>query len=106
MVNPLDSKVIAEESEKTKKARAKLLKRVEDLNKKITPQAIKRKSDEIIRWISRNASDRVQLKTKSIKLFDENENTAELSQKTSKVALQLQVENRVSSKELSEVTIL
>lgn len=76
---------IAEESEKTKKTRAKLRKRLEEIDLGITPQALKRKSSEIHRWIARHASERVPLRTKSISLFDENQNTAGLSQKVNAV---------------------
>lgn len=72
---------IAEESEKTKKTREKLRKRLKEMDQGITPQALKRKSSEIHRWIARRASERVVLKSKSISLFDENQNAAALSQK-------------------------
>lgn len=76
-------KGIAEESEKTKKTREKLKKRLQEMDQGITPQALKRKSSEIHRWIARRAQERVALKTKSISLFDENQNAAALSQKVS-----------------------
>lgn len=72
---------LAEESEKTKKTREKLRKRLEEIDQGITPQALKRKSSEIHRWIARHASERIALRTKSISLFDENQNAAKLSQK-------------------------
>ncbi|MCB1072233.1 MAG: hypothetical protein H7A41_06635 [Chlamydiales bacterium] len=78
-------KKLAEESEKTKKTREKLRKRLEEIDQGITPQALKRKSSEIHRWIARHASDRIALRTKSISLFDENQNTASLSQKVNAV---------------------
>jgi hypothetical protein len=78
-------KSIAEESLKTKKAREKLLKRMETVDAKITKEALDRKSLEIQRWISRHADRRVVLKDKSISLFDENQNTAEFSQKVTKI---------------------
>ncbi len=78
-------KKLAEESEKTKKTREKLRKRLEEMDQGITPQALKRKSSEIHRWIARHASDRIALRTKSISLFDENQNAANLSQKVSAV---------------------
>ncbi|MCB1109493.1 MAG: hypothetical protein KDK64_00785 [Chlamydiia bacterium] len=79
------AKGLAEESEKTKKTREKLRRRLEEMDKGITPQALKRKSSEIQRWIARHASERIALRTKSISLFDENQNTADLSQKVSAV---------------------
>lgn len=90
------AKGLAEESEKTKKTREKLRRRLEEMDKGITPQALKRKSSEIHRWIARHASDRIVLRTKSISLFDENQNTADLSQKVSAVVDKL--------KKLSDLT--
>lgn len=82
-------KKIAEESEKTKKAREKLRKRLLELEKKVTIQALERKNIEIHTWIARHAPQRIVLRSKNISLFDENKNTAEISSRISKVALQL-----------------
>jgi len=79
------AKGLAEESLKTKKTREKLRKLLSEMDKEITTQALKRKSTEIHRWIARRASDRVALRTKSISLFDENQNAADLSQKVTAV---------------------
>ena len=84
------SKSLVDESLRTKKTREKLKKHFEALDQTITPQALKRKSLEIHRWIARHASERIVLKAKSISLFDENQNTAKLSQKVSKLAGNLQ----------------
>ncbi|NGX27259.1 MAG: hypothetical protein K940chlam6_01192 [Chlamydiae bacterium] len=83
-------KVLAEESLKTKKAREKLKKRLEIMDAKITKEAIERKSIEIHRWISRRADRRIALRDKTIALFDENQNAAEISQKISKIAEKIQ----------------
>lgn len=88
-VGRFTEKKLAEESDKTKKAREKLKRRLMDMEKKVTEQALERKNMEIHRWIARHAPQRVVLRTKNISLFDENQNTAEISQKISKVALQL-----------------
>lgn len=80
------------ESLKTKKTREKLKKRMDALEKKVTPQALKEKLVEIHRWISMNAGRRVVLRTKEISLFDENQNTAEMSRKIVGVAEQIQKE--------------
>ncbi len=80
---------LAEESEKTKKTRKKLRKRLQEMDRGITPQALKRKSFEIHRWITRHAPDRIVLRSKSISLFDENQNTADLSQKVNAVVEKL-----------------
>jgi hypothetical protein len=84
MVSTLDKKKqIAEESIKTRKAREKLKRQLEANDKKITPQALEKKSIEIHRWIARHAQNRVILKSKSISLFDENQNTADVSSRVS-----------------------
>lgn len=85
-------KLIAEESLKTRKAREKLKRQLEVLEKKVTPQALERKAIEIQRWIARHASNRVALKNKSISLFDENQNTAGLSQRVSQLADQIKID--------------
>ncbi len=81
---------IVEESEKTKKSREKLKKKLDLLDRKVTPQALKKKTLEIHRWIERHAHHRITLKTKSISLFDENQNTAALSQRVAQLVEQLQ----------------
>ncbi len=84
-----ERKKIAEESHKTRKAREKLKKQFDAFEKKITPQALEKKAIEIQRWIARHASSRVALKTKSISLFDENQNAACLSQRVGLLADQI-----------------
>ena len=76
----------AQESDKTKKAREKLMKKFEVTDLKITPEALKKKTTEIHRWISRHAHHRVPLKNKDICLFDENQNTAQLSRRVATLA--------------------
>jgi hypothetical protein len=85
-------KAIAEESLKTRKAREKLKKQLEIFDRQITPQALEEKTVEIHRRIARLAQERVVLKTKNICLFDENQNTAELSQRVVQLASQLKNE--------------
>lgn len=86
-----NKKAIAEESFKTKKAREKLKKRLELMDAKITKEALEKKNIEIHRWISRHADRRIALKDKSISLFDENQNTADVSHKISKLAEKFQI---------------
>ncbi len=86
------NKQIADESPRTRKVREKLKKQLEALDKQITPQALKKKSIEIHRWIERHAQERVILKSKSICLFDENQNTADLSQRVVQLAEKLKKE--------------
>ncbi len=92
-------KQIAEESPKTRKAREKLKRQLEAFDKKVTPQALEKKAIEIHRWIARHASNRIPLKTKSISLFDENQNAAGLSQRVSLLADQIKKDFHVSSEE-------
>ena len=89
-------KKIAEESDKTKKAREKLKKRLLELDRKVTIQALERKNMEIHRWIARHAPQLAVLRTKTISLFDENKNTAEVSSRIVKVAMQLKGEIETS----------
>ena len=79
-------KKYAEESLKTKRAREKLKKQFNELETRITPEALKEKTVEIHRWIARHAHHRVVLKNKNISLFDENQNAAKLSQRISGIA--------------------
>lgn len=92
-------KLIAEESPKTRKAREKLRRQLDALEKKVTPQALEKKAIEIQRWIARHASNRVALKTKSISLFDENQNAAGLSQRVSVLADQIKKDFSTGSSE-------
>jgi len=91
---------IADESPKTRKAREKLKRQMEALDKKMTPQALKKKSIEIYRWIERHAQHRVILKSKSICLFDENQNTADLSQRVIQLTEKLKKEFHGSKEHL------
>ncbi len=83
------AKKLAEESSKTKKTREKLRRRLEEMDQGITPHALKQKSSEIQRWITRHAASRTPLKKKSISLFDENQNAASISQKVTAVVAAL-----------------
>ena len=85
-------KELAKESEKTLRARRKLKKKLDLFDQKVTVQALERKTVEIHRWIARHAPQRVVLKNKTISLFDENKNTADISQRVSKLTLNLQKE--------------
>lgn len=94
-----ERKIIAEESLKTQKAREKLKRQLDAFDKKITPQALEKKNIEIHRWIARQAPNRIALKTKSISLFDENQNTANLSQRVALLAEQIQHDFHLISEE-------
>jgi hypothetical protein len=88
-------KVYAEESLKTRKAREKLKKQFDEVEKQITPQALEKKTLEIHQWIARHARHRVVLKLKTISLFDENQNAAGLSSRVSAIAKQLQEDSQI-----------
>ncbi len=88
---------LADESPKTRRAREKLKRQLNALDKKITPQALKKKAIEIHRWIERHAQHRVVLKSKSICLFDENQNTADLSQRVVVIAEKLKKDSQFSN---------
>lgn len=84
-----------DESVQICKARQKLKKRMEALEKKMTAQALEKKSLEIHRWIAKNASERVVLYSKNISLFDENQNTAKVSRRVCTVAEKIQKEMKL-----------
>lgn len=86
------AKRIVPESQKTRKARAKLQKHWDEVEKRITPEALREKTDEIHRWIARHHHHRVLLKNKNISLFDENQNAAKISQRVTGLARKLQDE--------------
>lgn len=83
---------VVEESFKTRKVREKLKKHLEKIDQKITQQELNRKISEIHRWISRHATHRVSVKAKSFSLFDENQNTAKISQKIAALTVQLKTQ--------------
>ena len=85
-------KIIADESEKTKKVRAKLKERLDKTDKKLTDEALKAKSKEIAGWIERHSSDRVSVQ-KEISLFDQNRNSAKMSRSIEKLAEELKNEH-------------
>lgn len=89
---PSHKKKLAEESFKTKRARQKLKKRLASMDAKITKKALEEKTMEIHKWISRHADRRIILKEKNISLFDENQNTVDVSHKISKLAEKLKIE--------------
>lgn len=83
---------LAEESPKTQKVREKLKKHFDRLEEQVTQQELSRKVSEIHRWISRHALHRVTVTEKSFSLFDENQNTAQISQKIAAMTLQLKTQ--------------
>lgn len=80
---------IAGESDKTQRARRKLEKKLQKIDENMNQRALDRTSKEIHRWIERRADERITLKNKSISLFDENQNPADLSRKVANLAQQI-----------------
>lgn len=66
----------AKESAHVRKTREKLKQRLEATEKKITPEALRDTSQAIQKWIARHSKDRINLKDKTITLFDENKHSA------------------------------
>jgi len=93
--------VLAEESGKTKKARAKLKNKLDATEKKLKDQTLDKKSQEISKWIERHAHDRVSVK-KDISLFDQNRNSAKMSRNTEKLAEELAVDLKKSREAIEQ----
>jgi|688.fasta_scaffold2745981_1 hypothetical protein len=82
MVTRLESeKKMAQESEKTKKAREKLKSRLKKIDSMVTSNAIDEKKDQISDWISRHSWSRDSVVKDDLGLFDHNRNPAPLSKK-------------------------
>ncbi|MBI3508354.1 MAG: hypothetical protein HY069_01780 [Chlamydiia bacterium] len=71
--------IIAPESNKTRKARDKLLRQWKQQERLITPQALSETIDKIKNWIAANAPHRAKIERTSLRLFDHNENPAPTS---------------------------
>ena len=80
---------LAKESPKTQRAREKIRKQWEEQDLLITESALADTVDKIHKWIAANAVNRVRLKEKDIRLFDQNQNAAALSQKVQLFAKRL-----------------
>ncbi len=83
MATRFDDKKVAQESEKTLKAREKLKSRLKKIDSMVTSQALDEKKDQISDWISRHSWSRETMTEKQdLGLFDKNRNPAPLSKKT------------------------
>jgi predicted DNA-binding helix-hairpin-helix protein len=82
-------RVVAEESERTKKAREKIQGQMERISARITPESLQKKSAEIQDWIARHSNIRETLKDKSITLFAENQNSASYSSRIDQIRKEL-----------------
>ncbi|MEI6242352.1 MAG: hypothetical protein WCP39_02980 [Chlamydiota bacterium] len=78
-MNQEDRKGLVNESAKTRKAREKLKLQHRIQDEKITSEALDNTTEDIRRWISKHASNRVILRDKNISLFNENQNPAKIS---------------------------
>lgn len=65
----------AKESRQVQKARRKLQHQIQEEHKLVTANALNKVSEEIKTWIYRHAKDRVKLKDKDIRMFDENQHS-------------------------------
>ena len=83
---------LAEESAKTQKAREKIRKQLEAQDLLITATALANAMEKIHQWIALNVANRVFLKNKEIRLFDQNQNAAQLSRKVQEIALKISQE--------------
>src|SRR3989344_4741606 len=84
---------IAPESEKTKRARRKLLENWEKEKLHITPKAISETIEKMHKWIADNAKHRVPIKEK-IALFNQNQNAAGVSRKVQQIAMRLKLNDK------------
>ena len=75
----MGQKNAAVESHAVKRARKKLEKQFEEERKSFTPEALQGVMEKMKMWINRHASERVSLKDKAIRLFDENQSVADIT---------------------------
>lgn len=80
---------IASESDKVRRTRERLQRRIQKYDQQVNKQALEQQRISIHRWVAKNAPFRVALRTKTIALFDENQNTAICSAKIQMVAQSL-----------------
>lgn len=71
----------AKESYHIAKAREKLKQQIDRKDKLFTPKALERIRITMHNWIAKHAAERVNLKSKDIKLFDENRHPAKIENK-------------------------
>jgi hypothetical protein len=93
---------IAPESLKTKRAREKLVKQWDAERELITPKALEETVDKIHKWIADNAKHRIQIKEKSIRLFNQNKDAAAISKKVQFFAEKLKMDMEQLSKALDQ----
>ncbi|NGX55969.1 MAG: hypothetical protein K1060chlam5_00203 [Candidatus Anoxychlamydiales bacterium] len=91
-VNNISQNTYPQESDKTLKAKEKLKQRLSEVEKKVTPEALKKIVLEIHDRINRLALERDVLKNK-ITLFDNNTNPANTSKKTHALSVRIKKDN-------------
>lgn len=94
--------VCGQESGKIKRARAKLEKNLKKKFDQVNQDDLKQKVIEIHDRISKYASKRTVLTEKSISLFDNNQNSAEISLEVAKIAEQIKNFNAIYCEALKE----
>lgn len=67
----------AKESAQVKKYRRKLKKQMESENAQMNEAALRKVKETIQQWIARHQSERINLRDKTISLFDENRHSAQ-----------------------------
>jgi hypothetical protein len=93
MIDDTTKKILENESEKTLKIRKKIQDKIKREEEGITPEALQKKIVEMHQWIAHRAHTRTPLLEKSISLFDENENSARLSKKISRIMNQIKTDH-------------
>lgn len=68
----------AAESKQVQKAREKLKHQLQEEQKLVTEEALRKGSEEIKSWITRHQKERIKLRGKDVSLFDENKHPAKL----------------------------
>lgn len=85
MTVQLDKK-LAQESSKIQRARRKLERQLQEWDRQVTDPALKKVVEQMRKWIADHAAIRISLKEKGgLCLFDQNRNTADLSQRVQKL---------------------
>jgi len=66
----------AKESKKVRKVRKKLEQLLEEEHRAFTPERLAKVSENIHKWINRHDNERIDIKSKTFRLFDQNLHSA------------------------------
>lgn len=89
----------AKDSAQVQKYRRKLEKQIAIEKSKINPEKLNEIKKSIHKWITRHSNERIDLKDKTVRLFDENEHPAQTQSKYVQHLLnQLQKQEKKTSK--------